>query len=85
MIDDERSIRVLVEKVLGESGVDVHGAATGKEGLEMAEELGAEVVLVDLRLPDIDGIHVLRELKTRHPDTAVIMITGFGHIESAVA
>ena len=85
VIDDERSIRALVEKVLGESGVDVHGAATGKEGLDMAEELGAEVVLVDLRLPDIDGIHVLRELKTRHPDTAVIMITGFGHIESAVA
>src|SRR5918995_3225729 len=85
VIDDERSIRTLVEKVLGESGVDVHGAATGKEGLEMSDELGPEVVLVDLRLPDIDGIHVLRELKTRHPDTAVIMITGFGHIESAVA
>src|SRR5688572_25962238 len=85
VIDDERSIRALVEKVLGESGVDVHGAATGKEGLEMSDELGPEVVLVDLRLPDVDGIHVLRELKSRHPDTAVIMITGFGHIESAVA
>jgi two-component system, NtrC family, response regulator AtoC len=85
VIDDERSIRTLIKKVLSESGVDVHGAATGKEGLEMSDELGPEVVLVDLRLPDIDGIHVLRELKTRHPDTAVIMITGFGRIESAVA
>jgi DNA-binding NtrC family response regulator len=52
----------------------------------MAEQLGGpDVALVDLRLPDIDGIQVVRDLKAKHADTAVIMITAFGHIESAVS
>jgi len=85
VIDDERGIRSLVSRVLGEDHLEVHGSGTGKEGLELADEVSPDVVLVDLRLPDIDGIHVVRELKSKHPETAVIMITAFGHIESAVA
>jgi two-component system response regulator AtoC len=84
VIDDERNIRTLVSKVLAQDDIEVHTAATGKEGLEMADELGPDVVLLDLRLPDIDGNHVLVDLKTRHPQTAVIMITAFGAIESVV-
>ena len=85
VIDDEKNIRTLVARVLGQDHVDVHGAGAGKEGLEMADEVSPDVVLLDLKLPDIDGILVLRELKIRHPDTAVIMITGFGQVETAVA
>ena len=85
IIDDEKNIRALVAKVLGEHNIDVHTAGAGKEGLELADEVGPDVVLLDLRLPDTDGIHVLRELKTRHPETAVIIITAYGHIESAVS
>jgi DNA-binding NtrC family response regulator len=86
VIDDERNIRTLVTRVLAGDDVEVHTAGTGKEGLEMAEQLGGpDVALVDLRLPDIDGIQVVRDLKAKHADTAVIMITAFGHIESAVS
>ncbi len=85
VIDDERNIRTLVSRVLAQDDVEVHTAGTGKEGLELAEELSPDVSLVDLRLPDMDGIQVVRELKAKHPDSAVIMITAFGHIESAVA
>src|SRR5687767_9400083 len=86
VIDDERNIRTLVARVLAGDDVEVHTAGTGKEGLEMAEQLGGpDVALVDLRLPDIDGIQVVRDLKAKHADTAVIMITAFGHIESAVS
>src|SRR5512145_1263197 len=85
IIDDEKNIRALVAKVLGEHNIDVHTAGAGKEGLELADEVGPDVVLLDLRLPDTDGIHVLRELKTRHPETAVIIISAYGHIESAVS
>jgi DNA-binding NtrC family response regulator len=84
VIDDERNIRTLVARVLGQENIEVHPAATGKEGLEMADEVDPDVALVDLRLPDIDGIQVLRELRTRRPETAVIMITAYGHIESVV-
>jgi DNA-binding NtrC family response regulator len=86
VIDDERNIRTLVTRVLAGDDVEVHTAGTGKEGLEMAEQLGGpDVALVDLRLPDVDGIQVVRDLKAKHADTAVIMITAFGHIESAVS
>ena len=86
VIDDERNIRTLVTRVLAGDDLEVHTAGTGKEGLEMAEQLGGpDVALVDLRLPDIDGIQVVRDLKAKHADTAVIMITAFGHIESAVS
>ena len=85
VIDDERNIRSLISRVLGQDNIDVHTAGTGKEGLELADQTEPDLALVDLRLPDIDGIQVLRELRSRHPQTAVIMITAFGHIESAVA
>jgi DNA-binding NtrC family response regulator len=84
VIDDERNIRSLVSRVLGQDNIEVHTAATGKEGLELSDQVDPDLALVDLRLPDIDGIQVLRELRTRHPQTAVIMITAFGHIESVV-
>src|SRR5919204_3519229 len=85
VIDDEKSIRALVARVLGEDHIEIHGTGTGKEGLEIADGVSPDVVLLDLKLPDTDGIHVLRELKTRHPETSVIMITAFGQVETAVA
>ena len=84
VIDDERNIRTLVSRVLGQDNIEVHMAGTGKEGLELADQVDPDLALVDLRLPDVDGIQVLRDLRTRHPQTAVIMITAFGHIESVV-
>ena len=84
VIDDERNIRSLISRVLGQDNIEVHTAGSGKEGLELADQVEPDLALVDLRLPDIDGIQVLRELRTRHPHTAVIMITAFGHIESVV-
>jgi DNA-binding NtrC family response regulator len=85
VIDDERNIRTLVSRVLGQEQIEVHSAGTGKEGLELVDEVSPDVVLLDLRLPDTDGIQVLRELKARYPDTGVIIITAFGQIETAVA
>ena len=84
VVDDERNIRTLCTRVLAQDQVEVHGAATGKEGLQMADEVDPDVVLLDLRLPDIDGMDVLRTLKSRYPHVAVIIITGFGQIQSAV-
>jgi len=85
VVDDERNIRALCTRVLSEEGViEVHGAATGKEGLQMADDVAPDVVLLDLRLPDGDGMDVLKTLKGRHPEIAVIIITGYGQVQSAV-
>jgi two-component system, NtrC family, response regulator AtoC len=85
VIDDEKNIRMLVSRVLGQDQMEVHTAATGKEGLTLAEDVTPDVVLLDLKLPDTDGIQVLKDLKARTPDIAVIIITAFGQIETAVA
>src|SRR5215813_697611 len=84
VVDDERNIRTLCSRVLAGDQIEVHGVGTGKEGLQTADEVSPDLVLLDLRLPDMDGIDVLRSLKGRHPEIAVIIITGFGQIQSAV-
>ena len=84
VVDDERNIRALVSRVLAQDQLEVHGTGTGKEGLQMVDEVSPDVVLLDLRLPDMDGLDVLRTLKVRYPEVAVIIITGFGQIQSAV-
>jgi len=84
VVDDERNVRTLVSRVLAQDQMEIHGAGTGKEGLQMADEVSPDVVLLDLRLPDVDGMDVLRTLKNRYPEIAVIIITGYGQIQSAV-
>jgi len=84
IIDDEKNVRALLSKILGQDQIDVHTAGTGSEGLQMADDVNPDVVLLDLRLPDANGLDLLKTLKARHPEVAVIMITAFGQIASAV-
>ncbi len=84
IVDDEKNVRALLTRILGQDQVEVHAAGTGAEGLLLADEVDPDVILLDLRLPDADGMDLLKSLKARRPDTAVIMITAFGQIPSAV-
>jgi DNA-binding NtrC family response regulator len=84
IVDDDASTRQLLTRLLAHPSVEVHTAQTGQAALQMADEIGPDVVLLDLRLPDADGVSVLVSLKSRHPETSVIMITAFGQIEAAV-
>ncbi len=84
VIDDERNIRALLTKVLTQDRMEVHTTGTGAEGLRLTDDVTPDLVLLDLRLPDMNGMDVLRSLKARHPGTAVIIITAYGEIKSAV-
>src|SRR5256712_12632298 len=84
VVDGERSIRTLGARVLAGHQIEDHGVGTGKEGPQTADDVSPDLVPLDLPLPDMDGIDVLRALKGRHPETAGIIITGFGQIQSAV-
>src|SRR3970040_2351397 len=84
VIDDEKNVRALLTRILSQDEVDVHTAGTGAEGLQLADEVDPDVVLLDLRLPDADGMDLLKTLRARRPDTAVIIITAYGQIPSAV-
>jgi DNA-binding NtrC family response regulator len=84
VVDDEKSLRHLLKEALAEEPLEVSTAADGKEALQMAEELNPDLVLLDLILPDMNGIQVMKKLKKRHPEVLVIIMTAFGEIRSAV-
>ena len=83
-IDDERNIRHLIQSEFTLEGFEVTTAGSGEEGLERFDEQTFDIVLLDLKLPHMDGIETLRQLKQKSSATEVIMITGHGEIESAV-
>ena len=83
-IDDERNIRHLIQSEFTLEGFEVKTASSGEEGLERFCQDKFDVVLLDLRLPKMDGIETLRKLKQKSSATEVIMITGHGEIGSAV-
>jgi two-component system response regulator AtoC len=85
VVDDERMIRWSMEQTLRAAGYVVAVAETAAEGLSMFHQLLPEVVFLDVRLPDEDGLALLKKLKDESgSDTAVIIMTAFGEIRTAV-
>ncbi len=84
VVDDEQSLAKLFKKELSSPGRTIHTAATGKQAREMCRKTQYDVVVLDLRLPDSDGLDLLVEFRRRIPDVEVILITGHGNIDSAV-
>ena len=67
MIDDEPMMRITIRDALAAEGYDVETAETGEKGLDLLKENYTDVVITDLRLPDMDGIQILREVKASYP------------------
>ncbi len=84
IVEDDALVRESLYEVLNLSGYQVGLAADGKEGFSRLEHQPFDVALVDLRLPEINGIDFLKEAKSRFPALDVLMMTSFGTIESAV-
>ena len=84
IIDDEEAIRDSCSMVLSKEGYAVHTAMEGIQGLKLFKQKKIHVVLLDLRLPGMQGLEILPRLKEESPETPVIIITGFASIESAV-
>lgn len=84
VVDDDPGTRETFSAILRGAGFDVLLAANGMEGLASADRRGADVVLLDLCLPDLNGIEVLRSLRARGNSVPVVVMTAFGSIRSAV-
>jgi DNA-binding response OmpR family regulator len=85
LIDDEANIRTMVGLALRQSGHEVETAADGEEGLErFSSGERHDLVLLDQRMPGLEGLDVLREIRRRHPAARVIMVTAFGTIDLAI-
>lgn len=83
-IDDEQNIRRLIRNEFTLEGYDVTTAKSGEEGLALIEHNQFDVILLDIKLPKLNGIDVLRKIKEMSSSSEVIMITGYGDIQSAV-
>lgn len=84
IVDDEEAIRDSCRQVLSKSGYECHTAVDGIEGLHLANQVTPDVVLLDLKMPGIDGLEVLDQVLKTRADTVCIVITGYATIESAV-
>jgi YesN/AraC family two-component response regulator len=84
LIDDEPDILRVLSISLKADGYDVISANNGAEGLAAFENEKPEIVLTDIKMPGMDGIEVLKKVKTLNPDAEVIIITGHGDIENAI-
>jgi DNA-binding NtrC family response regulator len=85
VVDDEEIMREILETLLTREGYDVRLASSGTEGLELARSLPFDAAIVDIMMPGIDGIATLDELKRIDEDLAVIIITAYASVESAIS
>jgi len=84
VVDDDVSVRTTFSSVLRQEGYRVTAVKNGYEAIMAINEESFDLALVDLRMPGLDGIEVLEKIKTRRPQTRVIIFTGYGSITTAV-
>ncbi|MDJ0668461.1 MAG: response regulator, partial [Desulfobacterales bacterium] len=85
LVDDEPDIRELLDIYLTELGYRVHTAENGEKALAVFHRTVPSIVLSDIKMPVMDGIELLRRIKKQSPETEVIMITGHGDMDLAIA
>lgn len=84
LADDDDAFRRVMASELTRRGYGVVAAASGREALTQAAQINPDVILLDLRLPDMDGIEVLGQLRERYPSAGVVVLTGHGTIDTAI-
>jgi DNA-binding NtrC family response regulator len=84
VVDDELSIRESLSGWLRQDGLEVDAAADGNLALAMTAENHYDIMLIDVKMPEMDGLTLLKQLKENEPDTAVVMMTAHGAIQDAV-
>jgi DNA-binding NtrC family response regulator len=85
VVDDEPALRLTLQEALASEDYRVYAAADGAEARKIVESSRLTLVLLDLRLPDVEGLDLLRWILDRRPDLPVVMITAYSTIETAVA
>ena len=84
VVDDEDIVLRSCTRILSRGNFEIDTATDGAEALRKMEGRPADLVILDIMMPRMDGIEVLRRVKESHPDTEVVMVTGLSQIDSAV-
>jgi DNA-binding NtrC family response regulator len=85
VVDDDSLVRRSLCEVLSFEGYSCSNVGDGHEALALLKETPFDIVISDMKMPKMEGLELLKKIKAEHPETAVIMVTGFGSIENAVA
>src|ERR1700745_3245301 len=84
VVDDDRGTREACREVAQSMGFNAQAAESAEEAYRILEDQGADVILLDLRLPGMNGMEALRAIKKHRPDALVVGVTGYGTVQSAV-
>jgi len=84
LVDDEEGFLLTTKKLLERKGIHTITAASGHEALEKLVAESVHVVILDVKMPGMDGVAVLKAIKSRYPLVQVVMLTGHGTVESAL-
>ena len=85
IVEDEAATRDLCRDIAAEIGLQVHTAATTHDALEVLEQSPVDIVVTDLKVPQLGGLELLKLIGSNHPNTSVMVLTQYGSIETAVA
>ncbi|MGD9489820.1 MAG: sigma-54-dependent transcriptional regulator [Calditrichaceae bacterium] len=84
VVDDEKTIRESLSMVLEEEGYTAQAVSNGKEALDLVKETDFDIVITDLKMPELDGMELLKQCQRLCPQTSLIIITAHGSLESAI-
>jgi len=84
IVDDEKDFVEMFSLRLSRQGENVHTAYSGEDALNLLDSTPIDVVILDIRMPGMDGIETLKQIKARHPLVEVILLTGHGSTQTAV-
>ncbi|MCP4106830.1 MAG: sigma-54-dependent Fis family transcriptional regulator, partial [Desulfobacteraceae bacterium] len=84
IVDDEKNYPLILSAVLDEEGFETMTSNSGREALEILKNSDVDLVLTDMKMPSMDGIELLENIKTGYPGLPVIMMTAYGTVEKAV-
>ncbi|WP_428910126.1 response regulator [Niallia sp. Krafla_26] len=81
IVDDQYGIRILLNEVLQKEGYETYQAANGLQALEIVQENVPDLILLDMKIPGMDGIEILKRVKQIHQDMKVIIMTAYGELD----
>ncbi len=84
VVDDEKGLRIGVQRLLEMEGYEVDVAENGKEGIELGTKNDYDIAIIDLKMPDIEGIEVLKNIKQKFPNTVCFIATAFASYDTAI-
>jgi DNA-binding response OmpR family regulator len=84
IVDDDRYIVSLLDDLFRQEGMDVHSFTSSREAQSHIAAEAPDIVITDIKMPEVSGLELLREIKERHPETLVIMITGYSTLQTTL-